>query len=99
MTAYDVSEWTEFFVAGASAALAGLVFVAVSINVDSILRFQGYRRGARDGDAAAQRGARLADRTDTRAVAGRAGGRVARRRPGVRGADPRAYGPEHCQSP
>jgi hypothetical protein len=43
MTAYDVSEWTEFFVAGAgaSAALAGLVFVAVSINVDRILRFQG----------------------------------------------------------
>ena len=43
MTAYDVSEWTDFFVAGAgaSAALAGLVFVAVSINVDRILRSQG----------------------------------------------------------
>ena len=43
MTAYDASEWTEFFVAGAgaSAALAGLVFVAVSINVDRILRFPG----------------------------------------------------------
>lgn len=43
MFAYDASEWTDFFVAGAgaSAALAGLVFVAVSINVDRILQFQG----------------------------------------------------------
>jgi hypothetical protein len=37
--AYDPSEWTDLFVAaaGASAALAGLVFVAVSINLDRIL--------------------------------------------------------------
>jgi hypothetical protein len=43
MTAYDLSEWTDFFIAGAgaSAALTGLVFVAVSINVDRILRFRG----------------------------------------------------------
>jgi len=43
LTAYDVSEWTDLFVAsaGASAALAGLVFVAVSINVDRILKFEG----------------------------------------------------------
>jgi modulator of FtsH protease len=43
VTAYDASEWSELFVAtaGASAALAGLVFVAVSINVDRILKFKG----------------------------------------------------------
>jgi hypothetical protein len=43
LTAYDAGEWTDFFVAsaGASAALAGLVFVAVSINVDRILQFKG----------------------------------------------------------
>jgi hypothetical protein len=43
VTAYEATKWTEFYVAaaGASAALAGLVFVAVSINVDRILKFQG----------------------------------------------------------
>lgn len=43
MTAYDPSEWSDLFVAsaGASAALAGLVFVAVSINVERILQFAG----------------------------------------------------------
>jgi len=43
MTAYDPSEWSDLFVAtaGASAALAGLVFVAVSINIERILKFQG----------------------------------------------------------
>jgi dolichol kinase len=43
VTAYDPSQWTDFFVAaaGASAALAGLVFVAVSINIERILRFPG----------------------------------------------------------
>jgi hypothetical protein len=37
--AYDPSEWTDLFVAaaGASAALAGLLFVAVSINLDRII--------------------------------------------------------------
>jgi modulator of FtsH protease len=43
MTAYDPSEWSDLFVAtaGASAALAGLVFVAVSINIERILKFEG----------------------------------------------------------
>jgi hypothetical protein len=41
--AYDPSEWTDLFVAaaGASAALAGLLFVAVSINVDRIIKLEG----------------------------------------------------------
>lgn len=43
MTAYDPSDWSDLFVAtaGASAALAGLVFVAVSINLDRILGLPG----------------------------------------------------------
>jgi modulator of FtsH protease len=42
-TAYAPEEWKDLFVAvaGASAALAGLLFVAVSINVDRILKYQG----------------------------------------------------------
>jgi hypothetical protein len=41
--AYDPSEWSDLFVAaaGASAALAGLLFVAVSINIERILQFAG----------------------------------------------------------
>jgi hypothetical protein len=43
LTAYDAAEWSDLFVAttGASAALAGLVFVAVSINIERILKFEG----------------------------------------------------------
>ena len=43
MAAYDISQWKDVFVAtaGASAALAGLVFVAVSINIEAILKSEG----------------------------------------------------------
>lgn len=43
MVAYDPSEWSDLFVAtaGAAAALAGLLFVAVSINLDRILQIPG----------------------------------------------------------
>jgi modulator of FtsH protease len=43
LTAYDPSQWSDLFVAtaGASAALAGLLFVAVSVNVDRILSVKG----------------------------------------------------------
>jgi hypothetical protein len=43
VAAYDPTEWHDLFVAvaGASAALAGLVFVAVSINIERILKFEG----------------------------------------------------------
>lgn len=43
MTAYDPTEWHDLFVAaaGASAALLGLLFVAVSINIERILKYEG----------------------------------------------------------
>jgi hypothetical protein len=42
-TAYAPGEWKDLFVAvaGASAALAGLLFVAVSINVERIVKYEG----------------------------------------------------------
>lgn len=43
MESFDLSAWSDFFVAsaGATAALAGLVFVAISINVDAIVEQPG----------------------------------------------------------
>jgi modulator of FtsH protease len=43
LAAYDPEQWTDLFVAvaGAGAALAGLVFVAVSINIQRILGEKG----------------------------------------------------------
>jgi modulator of FtsH protease len=42
-TAYAPEEWKDLFVAmaGAAAALTGLLFVAISINVDRIVKFPG----------------------------------------------------------
>jgi hypothetical protein len=42
-TAYSPDAWSELFVAsaGASAALTGLLFVAVSVNIERILEFPG----------------------------------------------------------
>jgi hypothetical protein len=52
MRAYDPAAWVPFFTAmiAAAAGLAGLLFVAVSINLDKIVdRFPdgGHRRGDR----------------------------------------------------
>jgi hypothetical protein len=49
VSAYEAQDWSDFgvAVAGAGAALAGLLFVALSINLDRILA--GYRLTARAG--------------------------------------------------
>jgi hypothetical protein len=43
MTAYDVAEWAEFAntVAGGAAALAGLLFVGLSLNLAEVLKYPG----------------------------------------------------------
>jgi hypothetical protein len=46
MTAYDVSEWADFAntVAGGAAALAGLLFVGLSLNLAEVLKYPGCLR-------------------------------------------------------
>jgi len=48
VSAYELEPWHDFFVAaaGASAALAGLIFVAVSINIERILQLEGVANRA-----------------------------------------------------
>ena len=43
MTAYDVAEWSDFAntVAGGAAALAGLLFVGLSLNLAEVLKYPG----------------------------------------------------------
>jgi hypothetical protein len=43
MTAYDVAEWADFAntVAGGAAALAGLLFVGLSLNLADVLKYPG----------------------------------------------------------
>ncbi|HKP42385.1 hypothetical protein [Mycobacterium sp.] len=43
MTAYDVAAWTDFAntVAGGAAALAGLLFVGLSLNLAEVLKYPG----------------------------------------------------------
>ena len=80
MTAYDVSEWADFAntVAGGAAALAGLLFVALSLNLAEVLKYPGvparaagharaHHRHTADGDfrrdsRARPSGARRGDR-------------------------------------
>src|SRR5215213_7208547 len=49
-SAYDATAWSDLFVAGAgaSAALAGLVFVAVSINIERVLEYGGLPERAQE---------------------------------------------------
>jgi hypothetical protein len=43
MTAYDIAEWADFAntVAGGAAALAGLLFVGLSLNLSEVLKYPG----------------------------------------------------------
>ena len=54
MRNYDYDAWTEFFLGmlGATAALTGLLFVAISINVERILETEGLAARAAEALAA-----------------------------------------------
>jgi hypothetical protein len=45
MTAYQPEQWHDMFVAmaGAAAALTGLLFVAVSVNLEQVLKYEIHR--------------------------------------------------------
>ena len=51
MTAYEPELWHDLFVmtGGATAALAGLIFVAVSLNHEDILKIPARQRGYASG--------------------------------------------------
>lgn len=57
MTAYDIAEWGDFAntVGGAAAALAGLLFVGLSLNLSEVLSYPGVatRAGVTVGMTAA----------------------------------------------
>lgn len=52
-TAYTAADWTDLYVAsaGASAALTGLLFVAVSVNIQDFLEYAGLPARALRGGA------------------------------------------------
>ena len=60
MTAYQPEQWHDMFVAmaGAVAALTGLIFVAVSINLERVLKGQRVDPAGRDPSLTSRRCAR-----------------------------------------
>ncbi|MDT5186401.1 MAG: hypothetical protein QOJ20_235 [Mycobacterium sp.] len=52
MTAYDLAAWTDFAntVAGGAAALAGLLFVGLPLNLSEVLKYPGSPRAPSHAD-------------------------------------------------